>query len=154
MLNIYCVFLPLECNQNRNFFFTVLFTGVSQGPKQCLVHGGHSLTKYLYNEWIGKRLYKWPKVIPLSANVTWFLGSASLGQSQILLFVRAQDLLSKFSKAQRVNQPHLPSAMSILHMIITATVFIYFTFMVHTSIIHPIMHAEAYKGKVFKYSEN
>lgn len=50
---------------------------------------------------------------------------------------RAQDLLSKFSKALRAKRPRLPSAMSILHLIITATVFIHFTRMVHTSIMSP-----------------
>lgn len=51
------------------------------------------------------------------------------------MFFRAQDLLSKFSKTQKAKQPCLPSAMPILHMIITATMFIHFIFIVHTSIL-------------------
>lgn len=82
-----------------------------------------------------------------------------MSQSQILLFFRAQGLLSNFSKAQRTKQPCFPSGMSILHRIIIATVFIPLYIHGLLQLCHPNMHAGTYisniqKAKKSKYLDH
>lgn len=77
-----------------------------------------------------------------------------MSQSQILLFFRAQGLLSNFSKAQRTKQPCFPSGMSILHRIIIATVFIPLYIHGLLQLCHPNMHAGTYEYKALKYPES
>lgn len=159
MLYMYCVFLPLECNQNRFFFvlfcFTVLFTGVCQVPKQCLVPGGHSLTKYLYNEWIGK-----PSSQMAGGNTV--ISQCNLVFRKCFLWARAKFHCSlehrtfflKFQKPRGQSSLvyHLPCQFYIwlLLQLYSSTSHAWFT----RRLCHPNVHAEAYEDKVCKYPEN
>lgn len=134
MLNIYCIFLPLECYQNWDFlklFFSLVYPKYQNSA--CYLVDMHSLNICPIDELVNS-LTNGQKVIPLSLDVTWFQEVLLLGLRQILLFFRAWGFLSKLAKAQRAKQPCLPSAVTILHKIITANVFIHFTFNVPTSI--------------------